>query len=53
MVELYHLLPALGIAADGDAYDGYWWIMLAAVVFALVLPVIYLAGRHGGQPLHR
>ena len=51
MMELHSLLSATGAA--GGAYNGYWWIMLAAIVFAIMLPLAYLLGRNGGRPLHR
>lgn len=49
MVQLTSLLPALGASGQGH-FHGYWWIILAFVVFAAVTPLAYGLGRNGGQP---
>lgn len=49
MLELATFLPALG-APDGTHLHGWWWIVLAAIVFVLVSPLAYFWGRHGGRP---
>lgn len=51
MLQLETLAPALGAAGQGHLHS--WWLILAVVVFALVMPLAYLLGRNGGKPLHR
>ena len=48
MLELETLLPALGATGQGHVHN-WWWLVLAVVVFALVAPLAYLFGRHGGR----
>lgn len=50
MTELHHLLPALD-ANGASSYNGYWWILLAVVVVAIILPAVYLTGHDRGRPL--
>jgi membrane protein DedA with SNARE-associated domain len=50
MPQLESLVPALGAAGQGHIH-GWWWVILAVIVFALVSPLAYLLGRNGGQPL--
>ena len=45
-------LPALGATGWGHSH-GYWWIILAIVVFALVAPLAYVLGHAGGGPDRR
>ncbi|HEY1584789.1 MAG TPA: hypothetical protein VGH63_03820 [Polyangia bacterium] len=52
MVHLETIMPALGANGDGHAH-GYWWVILALVVFAVVAPLAYGLGRNGGQPQRR
>jgi hypothetical protein len=47
--QLAMLVPALGAPTDGRAHN-LWWLILALVVFALVMPLAYLAGTRGGKP---
>jgi len=49
MLQLETLVPALGAAGQGHIH-GWWWVVLAAVVFALVAPLAYQLGHGGGQP---
>jgi hypothetical protein len=49
MKELSILTPALGAAGQGHTHN-LWWILLALVVFALVMPLAYVLGAHGGRP---
>jgi len=48
MMQLEMMLPALGAAGLGHAH-GYWWLILAVVVIALIMPLAYFFGRHGGR----
>jgi CDP-diglyceride synthetase len=52
MSQLETLAPALGAAGQGNIH-GWWWVILAVMVFALVTPLAYLLGRNGGKPLRR
>jgi Kef-type K+ transport system membrane component KefB len=52
MPQLQSIVPALGSSGDGHLH-GYWWVILALIVFALVAPLAYALGRNGGQPQHR
>ena len=51
-MELGTLVPIFG-AADSGPTHGWWWVILAVVVFALVVPLAYSLGRNGGQPQRR
>lgn len=48
MLQLQTLLPALGATGEGHAH-GYWWVILAIVVFAFVMPLAYVFARHDGR----
>ena len=52
MPQLQSILPALGANGDGHAH-GYWWVLLALIVFAVVAPLAYGLGRNGGQAQRR
>ncbi|MCU1280158.1 MAG: hypothetical protein JWM53_3704, partial [bacterium] len=47
--QLLLMIPARGAAGQGR-FHGTWWIILAIVVFALVVPLAYVLGRNGGKP---
>ena len=49
MMQLWMLTPALGATTESPAHN-LWWILLALVVFALVTPLAYVLGKHGGRP---
>jgi hypothetical protein len=49
MTELAMLAPALGAAGQGETHN-IWWIILALVVLALVMPLAYLWGTRRGMP---
>jgi hypothetical protein len=56
MGQLDMLVPALGAASQ--RHHSLWWIILAVVIFALLSPLAYILGTHGGRsedqgPLHR
>jgi hypothetical protein len=53
MLQLETLVPALGASGGSGGLHDAWWLVLAAVVFAFVMPLAYLLGRNGGKPLHR
>ncbi|MGZ3404950.1 MAG: hypothetical protein ACXVAN_00800 [Polyangia bacterium] len=48
MLQLVTFAPALGAAGQG--LHDWWWIVLAIVVFAFVMPMAYLFGHGGGRP---
>lgn len=49
MLQLELLVPALGATSHGTLHN-WWWVILAVVVFAMVTPLAYVFGHHGGQP---
>jgi len=50
MVQFGNMVPALG-AHPAASLPGYW-LILAVVVLAFVLPMAYLFGRNGSRPDH-
>ena len=48
MLQLETLVPALGASSHGQMHN-WWWVILAAVVFALVTPMAYILGHNGGR----
>ena len=48
MMQLEMMLPALGAAGPGHSHP-YWWLILAVIVFASVIPLAYFFGKHGGR----
>ncbi|HEX8952870.1 MAG TPA: hypothetical protein VF997_01680 [Polyangia bacterium] len=48
MVQLGTWLLAVR-APGSDNLRSFWWMILAVVVFAMVMPLAYLFGRHGGR----
>jgi hypothetical protein len=52
MPSLETLVPALNAVTRSHTH-GWWWLVLAIVVFAMIMPLAYLMGRGGGQPDQR
>lgn len=55
MMQLDQLVPGLGAPAADGVHHVYWWLILAVVVLAFVLPLAFILGRDGGRrnhPLH-
>ena len=43
MLQLSLLVPALGAHPESQGHN-LWWIVLALVIFAMVMPLAYLLG---------
>jgi hypothetical protein len=45
MTELSQLVPGLGAPVTDGVHHVYWWLILAVVVLAFVLPLAFVNGR--------
>jgi hypothetical protein len=48
MLQLETFVSTLGASSHGHVH-GWWWVMLAVVVFAFVTPLAYVLGHNGGR----
>lgn len=47
MTQLNQLVPGLGAPATDGVHHVYWWLILAVVVLAFVLPLVFVLGHDG------
>ena len=48
MMQLDQIVPGLGAPVVDGVHHVYWWLILAVVVLAFVLPLAFVLGRGGG-----